>query len=90
MSPKRKKVSSACSGRLSRIYKQICIFHYLKNLCIKNNKFDANKDSEIKEIIECFNNKKINTDIEFDEKDDKKKLNDESNKNESNENNNNN
>ena len=72
------------------IYKQICIFHYLKNLCIKNNKFDANKDSEIKEIIECFNNKKINTDIEFDEKDDKKKLNDESNKNEPNENNNNN
>ena len=63
---------------------------YLKNLCIKNNKFDANKDSEIKEIIECFNNKKINTDIEFDEKDDKKKLNDESNKNEPNENNNNN
>ena len=72
------------------IYKQICIFHNLKNLCIKNNKFDANKDSEIKEIIECFNNNKINTDIEFDEKDDKKKLNDESNKNEPNENNNNN
>jgi Leucine-rich repeat (LRR) protein len=71
-------------------YKPSCIFHYLKNLSIKINKFDANKDAEIKGIIECFNNEDIITDIEFDKKDDKKKLNDESNQNEPNENNNNN
>ena len=63
---------------------------YLKNLSIKINKFDANKDAEIKGIIECFNNEDIITDIEFDKKDDKKKPNDESNQNEPNENNNNN
>ena len=71
-------------------YKPSCIFHYLKNLSIKINKFDANKDAEIKGIIECFNNEDIITDIEFDKKDDKKKPNDESNQNEPNENNNNN
>ena len=71
-------------------YKPSCIFHYLKNLSIKINKFDANKDAEIKGIIECFNNEEIITDIEFDKKDDKKKPNDESNQNEPNENNNNN
>ena len=71
-------------------YKPSCIFHYLKNLSIKINKFDANKDAEIKGIIECFNNEDIIIDIEFDKKDDKKKLNDESNQNEPNENNNNN
>lgn len=57
-------------------YKPSCIFHYLKNLSIKINKFDANKDAEIKGIIECFNNEDIITDIEFDKKDDKKKPND--------------
>ena len=71
-------------------YKPSCIFHYLKNLSIKINKFDANKDAEIKGIIECFNNEDIITDIEFDKKDDKKKSNDESNNNAPNENNNNN
>ena len=71
-------------------YKPSCIFHYLKNLSIKINKFDANKDAEIKGIIECFNNEDIITDIEFDKKDDKKKPNDESNQNEPNENSNNN
>ena len=71
-------------------YKPSCIFHYLKNLSIKINKFDANKDAEIKGIIECFNNEDIITDIEFDKKDDKKKSNDERNNNAPNENNNNN
>ncbi len=71
-------------------YKAFCIFHYLEILALKKNKFDVNKDAEIKEIIKSFKDVKIETDIEFDSKDDKEKPNDESNKNKPNENNNNN
>ena len=59
-------------------------------LTLKKNKFDVNKDAEIKEIIKSFKDGKIETDIDFNSKDDKEKPNDESNKNKLNENNNNN
>ena len=71
-------------------YKAFCIFHHLEILTLKKNKFDVNKDAEIKEIIKSFKDGKIETDIEFDSKDDKEKPNDESSKNKPNENNNNN
>ena len=61
--------------------KNFCIFRCLQILTLKKNKFDANKNAEIKEITKVFKERNIETDIGPDTTEDKEKPNGEINKN---------
>ena len=74
-------------------YKSNCIFHFLENLCIKNDSLNKQniKDEEVKNMLKTFIEENIKTDVDFStENDNNNNINNNNNNNNINNNDNNN